>query len=94
MPPGICEVRISASTPVNSLSNCRYFRRTERKCSVIGRNDARSSPVSYGVLRKEATSVSVDGCEVPPANGEMDVSSMSSPPRIAMREVIEAIPEV
>ena len=49
-------------------------------------------PVSYGCCATTATSVSVDGCEVPPANGEMDVSSMSRPPRIAMREVIEAIP--
>ena len=94
MPPGICDVRISASTPVKSLSNWRYLRLTSRKCSVIGRNESSSRPVSYGVLRREATSVSVAGWEVPPANGDIAVSSMSSPPRIAMSDDIEAIPDV
>ena len=38
--------------------------------------------------------LSVAGCEVPPASGDMAVSSMSSPPRIAINEDIEAMPEV
>ena len=46
MPPGIWDVRISASTPVKSLSNWWYLRRTSRKCSAIGSNCRSSSPVS------------------------------------------------
>ena len=38
--------------------------------------------------------VSVAGCDVPPANGDMAVSSMSSPARIAMSADIEAMPDV
>ena len=59
MPPGTCEVIILASTPFNDPSKSEYFFLTSLKCFAIGASLSRLIPVSYLVLLRIPTTVSV-----------------------------------